>query len=206
MDESTQKSRRVVAPSHGAALGALLSNENTALTRLHVARTVLQGRSDVGVPVTVPGKPEALTLQDSELIEAHRDHASGRRVTADAKRQLEYLSTWRAAVWRAEMRNGMRLTSMIDAQRIFARDGGSDEDRQAAALLAQHVYERFGVRVEEAPSGLVWSALRVWCCERTRALGILPEHLRVMKAPKGGYPLPSDTRMAPRGQSENLRW
>ncbi len=147
-------------------------------------------------PVPVPERPAVLTLEDDELIDAHGDMLHGGRISADVRRQLGYLGTWRLAVWTAEARNATMLTSVIDAAHILVNAPDA-----ACVRLEQHARDHFGVEPRGFQGG-TWFDLHDWCKEQVRQYGILPIWLRTMRKPRAGVP-----QSKPAGQQqEQMTW
>lgn len=150
-----------------------------------MAKFVMQGHEEVYAAPPFPERPAAIQLDDHELIDAHRAHESGHKITADKRRALSYMGTWRVAVWAVESEAGKHLATLVDAALVFE---GQDFEIEADTLFGFAEDQYAGFVRAEAPRGAVWSVLRDWCCARTRNFSLLPQYMRTMQAPKGGVP------------------
>jgi hypothetical protein len=191
---------------HGSALSLLLGGKLDQAGLRSLALATYQHRLEI-LPEQLPARPAAIAMSDDELIDAAADVEGGDKVGADRRRQLTYLGAWRAAVWAVEATNAKRLCSLVDG--ALTLDASGDEAQADALWL--HVGEVFGVRRGDVPLGLRWFELRDWCAERSRALGILPMHLRSMRRRRGGIPMPAKAERSwtdPEAEREQeaLRW
>jgi hypothetical protein len=132
-----------------------------------------------------PDRPEAIALDDHELIEAYRSVDVGVKVSADKRRALAYFGTWRVAIWRAEALAGRSLLAVVDAALTFERN---DLPHEAEELLAfaEEQFPRF--RATELPRNRAWWELSAWCQQVAKDYNLLPVYMRMMKEPRSGVP------------------
>lgn len=149
------------------------------------------------IPLDIPGRPELLTLEDHELIERYRDLQSGVRVTADVRRQLEFLGTWRVRVWALESKNAFRITSLLDSAMVFRREAAMIEaDHEPpdpelidhAVALERHTREAFAIDIATAPNTGSFFDMRDWAQQAAKRFDRCPIWLRTMQMPRNGVP------------------
>jgi hypothetical protein len=157
----------------------------TPVKRLLMAKFVMQNHEEDYAPPPYPERPEVLTLDDHELLDAHCLGESGSNLTADKRRALSYFGAWRAAVWASEDDRGMKLLTLVDSAQTFEAQNYEIE----ADILFGFAEEHYpGFRRSDAPSDLVWCDLREWCRAKMRNYSLLPGYMRTMVQPRGGVP------------------
>lgn len=155
------------------------------------------------VPPQFPARPSVLVLDDQELLDSYAANERGEKISGDKRRQLVYLATWRCGVWDSEALAGRRLCSLLDSWREFVLQ----EHHEEAETLRQVLQEEWGVDPRTAPEGCAWSQLRDWSLERAKRFDLLPLHLRVMRAPRGGLPIARGREeRAERENQGGFRW
>lgn len=135
-------------------------------------------------PNEFPERPELLTYDDGQLVEAYKARDRGDKVAKNAKEQLRYFGAWRNAVWRVESQNAGSVLLLGAVVRVLEASEEPEHPEKAKGVRSflRHYYRC------SAPSPIPdddrWLAR--WSVRFSQNRELLPIWLRRMTAPPPG--------------------
>lgn len=132
-------------------------------------------------PQAFPLRPEIVTYDDNQLVEAYQAKDHGKLGKA-ASEQLRYFAAWRVAVWRVE---GIHEGNLIVlAAAIGALELGGDHHREVTQLRA-FVRQHWRCSLPDpVPGNRLW--VERWAVRFAQNRRVLPLYMRTMTKPPLG--------------------
>jgi hypothetical protein len=148
-------------------------------------------------PTGFPERPEVLTYDDGQLVEAYRAREYGDKMSKAAGEQLRYFGAWRTAVWRIEAHQEGTLVMLAGA--INALELGDRWD--LAKVIREFIRQHWRASLPEpVPSSGRW--VYGWAQRFSQNRTVLPLWLRTMTKPPVGHGTRSSGRPESGGQRD----
>jgi hypothetical protein len=128
-----------------------------------------------------PARPELLTYDDGQLVEAYQTREVG-KVGKAAAEQLRIFAIWRSAIWRLEAKHEGALVALVAALSTLEASG---EHASETKRLRTFIREQYRAAVTE-PAPTNRYAVERWANARAMNRTLLPLHMRSMSRPPVG--------------------